>query len=115
MVSTSHDPPATGFQAMGSSRTNHCRQVEELGAGPGPGRRGASRVNAFWEWFDREARPKLGARSESFACALKYLDTLDHAPLIIETGCLRKPESWAGDGQSTLIWAKYAESRPGAT
>jgi hypothetical protein len=31
-------------------------------------------------------------------------------PLIVETGCLRLPGNWGGDGQSTFMWDAFARS-----
>ncbi len=67
------------------------------------------RNEAFWAWFDENARPKLAARAETFALMFEHLDRHDRPVMIVETGCLRKADNWAGDGQSTLLFARYAE------
>ncbi|MBM4231930.1 MAG: hypothetical protein FJ184_14570 [Gammaproteobacteria bacterium] len=67
----------------------------------------------FWFWFNGEAAPKLALREVSFRKIFNYLDTVDASqPLVIvETGCLRTPDNWAGDGQSTLMFDRYLQDR----
>ena len=50
---------------------------------------------------DKAAR--LGKRLPSFELMAKHLKA-NPGGYIIETGTARGPESWEGDGQSTLIW-----------
>ena len=64
----------------------------------------------FKIWFD-EALLKLGKRAISFKKIIKYLDSLPDPIIILETGCLRKVDSFSGDGQSTLIFDKYTQFR----
>lgn len=64
----------------------------------------------FKIWFD-EVLPKLGKRAVSFKKTINYLDTLPDPIIIIETGCLRKINNFSGDGQSTLVFDKYTQSR----
>ena len=68
----------------------------------------------FWLWFNAEAAPRLALREISFRKIFEYLDTLDASQpmVIVETGCLRTPDNWAGDGQSTLMFDKYLQDRP---
>ena len=68
----------------------------------------------FWSWFDSVAAPSLGLREPSFRKIFRYLDDLEaNRPLcIVETGCLREAGNWAGDGQSTLLFAEYLKWRP---
>lgn len=70
------------------------------------------RSEEFWDYFEREARPNLRFRAETFPKIFHYLDRFDRPVGIVETGCLRTPGNWAGDGQSTLLFNKYAESHP---
>ena len=65
---------------------------------------------SFKVWFD-DVLSKLDKRAVSFKKIIKYLDTLPDPIIILETGCLRKIESFSGDGQSTLIFDKYTQSR----
>lgn len=45
-------------------------------------------------------------RKESFEKMIAHLKTIDN-PLIVETGCNRSTDNWAGDGMSTIIFDKY--------
>jgi len=72
------------------------------------------RSESFWQFFDGVARPRLGLRADSFADAFAYLDRLDRPVGIVETGCVREPDNWEGDGQSTVLFGKYAEHHPGS-
>jgi hypothetical protein len=67
----------------------------------------------FWLWFNAEAAPRLALREVSFRKIFNYLDTLDSSQpmVIVETGCLRTPDNWAGDGQSTLLFDRYLKDR----
>lgn len=51
----------------------------------------------------------LGDRSISFAIALDRLATLAYQPSIVETGCIRAENDWAGAGYSTFILGLAAE------
>ncbi len=64
----------------------------------------------FKIWFD-EVLSKLDKRAISFKKIIKYLDDLPDPIIILETGCLRKIDNFSGDGQSTLIFDKYTQSR----
>ena len=63
----------------------------------------------FYKWFDSIA-PKLGHREISFRKIFKYLDAISTPIIIVETGCLRDPDNFL-DGQSTLLFDKYTQSR----
>jgi predicted O-methyltransferase YrrM len=69
------------------------------------------RTPAFWNWFDGEIHGKLERRAATFRKAFGYLDTFREPVLIVETGCARTQGNWGGDGQSTLLFAKYIEAR----
>jgi cephalosporin hydroxylase len=66
--------------------------------------------NDFYNWFDK-INNKLGIRSLSFTKIFNYLDKLPDPIIIIETGCLRAKDNFLGDGQSTLLFDKYTQSR----
>ena len=66
--------------------------------------------NVFYNWFD-QIKNKLGIRSLSFTKIFNYLDKLPNPIIIIETGCLRIKDNFSGDGQSTLLFDKYTQSR----
>ena len=49
--------------------------------------------------------PRLGVRAETFAAIFTQVLASKSADLtIVETGCLRAPGNWAGDGQSTFMF-----------
>lgn len=64
----------------------------------------------FWDWYDKTAKPHLGMREGSMTAALAHLDGLPDPITIVETGCLRQPGNW-GDGQSTMLFARYISAR----
>jgi hypothetical protein len=68
----------------------------------------------FTELFDTEFAPRLGQREDGFRRLFERLSKQpnDH-PLILETGCLRLPGNWKGDGQSTFMFDAYARSTDG--
>ena len=63
----------------------------------------------FYKWFNNISS-RLGSREISFKKIFKYLDSLPNPIIIVETGCLRKKDNFL-DGQSTLLFDKYALSR----
>ncbi len=64
----------------------------------------------FWQWFDHEAAPQLQHRAVSFRKMFDYLGRYSDRPVVIvETGCLRTPGNWAGDGQSSLLFDQYLQ------
>jgi hypothetical protein len=71
--------------------------------------------DVFWDYFNRELRPFLGARAHTFTHVFEYLDQFDHPLTIIETGCMRDPGNLSGDGCSTRLFDKYAEWHPGTS
>ncbi|MBU3539426.1 hypothetical protein [Polynucleobacter sp. UK-Gri1-W3] len=67
--------------------------------------------NEFWVFFDSIAAPQLAHREKTFRKIFEYLDSI-HGPLVIvETGCARLANNWAGDGQSTVMFDKYITTR----
>jgi FkbM family methyltransferase len=68
----------------------------------------------FWRFFDNVARPRLARRADSFGKVFSYLDRLDRPVVIVETGCVRRKEAWEADGQSTILFDKYAKFHPGS-
>ncbi len=68
--------------------------------------------NRFWKWFD-EMRPRLVGRADTFARMFEHLDTFKRPVDIIETGCIRKADSWEGDGQSTILFERYVQQNGG--
>lgn len=72
------------------------------------------RNDQFWAWYDREAAPRLAHREVSFRKMFQHLDQVEKPVTIVETGCVRKPDNWGGDGQSTILFDRYASTRPGS-
>lgn len=66
----------------------------------------------FHTGFNTYIRERVGKRAEGFATIFDALDHHDN-PLIIETGCLRVPRNWEGDGQSTFQFDWYARENRG--
>jgi hypothetical protein len=58
----------------------------------------------FLELFERHFWPRLGKRAEGFATIFRHLLTRRRELLILETGCLRIPGNWEGDGHSTFMF-----------
>jgi hypothetical protein len=67
----------------------------------------------FDEQFDRYFFPRLRARAEGFATIFRSLPKPPEKLLIVETGCLRIPRNWEGDGQSTFMFDALATARGG--
>ena len=61
----------------------------------------------FWSFFDGEAAPRLALRANTFRKMFEHLDRFDAPVNIIETGCARFKDDWAGEGQSTMLFDKY--------
>ncbi len=74
---------------------------------------GAHMVNDFWRFFDDIAAPQLAHRAATMQATFEYLDKLTDPLVIIETGSVRLADNWAGDGQSTILFDRYATIRPG--
>ena len=68
-------------------------------------------MTSFWEYFEQEAEPNLGKRAVSFRKIFEYLDTFETPITIVETGCLRQPGNYIGDGQSSLLFDRYVSNR----
>ena len=67
----------------------------------------------FAEQFERYFRPLLHRRAEGFATIFDAVVSRHERPLIVETGCLRVPGNWQGDGQSTFMFDALARDRHG--
>jgi len=57
----------------------------------------------FAAQFERYYRPRLGRRAEGFAAIFTALAGV-REPVVLETGCLRIPGNWEGDGQSSFMF-----------
>ncbi len=58
----------------------------------------------FWQHF----RPRLGKRADGFAAIFDALLRPRRDLFILETGCMRIPGNWDGDGQSTFMFDALA-------
>ncbi len=65
----------------------------------------------FWRFFNDEAAARLAVREKTFRKIFEYLDSVDGPITIVETGCARLADNWAGDGQSTVLFDRYICSR----
>lgn len=66
---------------------------------------GGATVSLFDEWWRRHFSERLGKRSYTFRGALEEARPCPH---IVETGVQRSLKSWATDGCSTWIFARFA-------
>ena len=71
-------------------------------------------LDLYFKWTS-EFKPFLG-KSERWAgfCYLMRHLLLLEAPVVVETGTLREPGNWKGDGQSTRVWQWLREHKKGA-
>jgi len=67
----------------------------------------------FWAYFDT-LRESLRLRAGTFGTMFQRLDRIERPVVILETGCVREPGNWAGDGNSTLLFDRYATTHPGS-
>jgi hypothetical protein len=67
----------------------------------------------FADQFRHYFHPRLGRRAEGFAAIFAALPTPPRDLLIVETGCMRIPRNWDGDGQSTFMFDALARERHG--
>lgn len=68
----------------------------------------------FWQFFDTEAAPQLANRLASLRYVFNHLDQLNRPVFVIETGCVRNVGTWSGEGQSTILFDKFASRLPGS-
>jgi len=69
---------------------------------------------SFWEFFNAIAYPQLAHRKDSLKHVFEHLDSLNRAVFIVETGCVRNAGTWAGEGQSTVLFDHFVASLPGS-
>jgi len=67
----------------------------------------------FEAQFREHFRPRLGKRADGFGMLFATLASRHPRPLIIETGCLRMPGNWEGDGQSTFMFDAFVRGGGG--
>jgi glycosyltransferase involved in cell wall biosynthesis len=69
---------------------------------------------AFLELFDRNYKPKIGVRANTFRQIFEYLESRQKSSYtIVETGCARVKDNWAGDGQSTVMFDHFVNHYDG--
>ena len=68
----------------------------------------------FWKYFEADAHPNLAFRQDTLRYIFEYLDGKNRAVFIVETGCVRNANNWAGDGQSTVLFDRFASEWPGS-
>ena len=87
------------------------RQAEgrqpDSGAPGSDGRKPSNRTLSFGA-----LSPQLAHRTEGFRKVFDHLDRFDRPVGIVETGCVRQQDNWAGDGKSTILFNRYAEFHP---
>lgn len=67
----------------------------------------------FWNYFDTFANPQLAHRANSFKYAFQHLSQLNRPVCIVETGCVRNAGTFAGEGQSTVLFDNFCQSVAG--
>lgn len=67
----------------------------------------------FKALFEENFVPRLRHRADGFRVIFEHLAAFSE-PLILETGCLRVPDNWEGDGQSTFQFDCYVRSYGGS-
>ena len=58
---------------------------------------------SFEEQFRQRFYPRLGKRADGFGVIFDELLKSKGNMVIVETGCMRVPCNWEGDGQSTFM------------
>ena len=66
----------------------------------------------FLAHYKERYMPLLGVRAGGFQAIFEQLEARcqgrEQPALIVETGSMRTPGNWAGDGQSTVLWKEFA-------
>jgi hypothetical protein len=69
---------------------------------------------SFLPRFDAEFAPRLARRTATFRLFFERLEARQLAFYrILETGCIRQPDNWPGDGQSTLLFDAFVNHHDG--
>ena len=66
-----------------------------------------------WEVYWALVEPRLKERARGFEYIFDHLISLSHAPVIVETGTLREPHNYEGDGCSTKLFDTWLEYNNG--
>jgi hypothetical protein len=68
---------------------------------------------SFEEQFRQRFHPRLGKRADGFGVIFDVLLKSKGSVIIVETGCMRVPSNWEGDGQSTFMFDAFVQDRGG--
>jgi hypothetical protein len=68
---------------------------------------------SFEEQFKQLFHPRLGKRADGFGVIFDELLKSKGEVVIVETGCMRIPCNWEGDGQSTFMFDALVQDRGG--
>jgi predicted O-methyltransferase YrrM len=69
---------------------------------------------SFLNYYDLHYAFKLGRRADTFRQVFqRLLEIKPHNITVVETGSLREPGNWAGDGQSTILFDELIKSTGG--
>ena len=78
-------------------------------------RKPAGKTASFLPFYDREYGPRLGVRTHGFRAILGRVEeertrrsAQERPLLVVETGSVRVPDNWEGDGQSTRVFDAFA-------
>lgn len=69
-------------------------------------------MSDYMDRFDGMYMPKIGIRGPTFRAVIREA-LARHHKTVVETGCIRKVDNWAGDGQSSVIWNDYCKWNQG--
>ena len=72
------------------------------------------RDETFWHIFNKQFKPGLEGRGETFEQMFLYLDRFDRPVGILETGCVRDGQNWTKTGGSTILFDTYAKYHSGS-
>ena len=69
---------------------------------------------SFLDIYDKEYAPKLARRAKTFRRIFEELENrAGQFAYIVETGCARSANGWAGDGMSTVLFDAYVNYHDG--
>lgn len=71
--------------------------------------------SSFEQFFSEFAEPKLAHRRASFKLAFEHLLSLRRPVVIVETGCVRNSDTYAQEGQSTVLFDQFSRFQVGST
>ncbi len=68
----------------------------------------------FWKFFNEKAYPRLAQRKETFKYIFEHLDKKNRPIFLVETGCVRRENTWEGEGQSSILFDRFCSEWPGS-